>query len=440
MAALRSLHVAPRSALVVGLAGLLAALLPGPALPVFAVLLVAGAGLVATDAVRAAAADDLAVERVLSPSTTIATVTPVSLVLRNPTGRAVTAAVHDAGVPSATRVPRDHRTQVPARGRAELAATVTPARRGDLAFGPVTVRTTGPWGLAGRQGRVPLPGSLRVNPRLPGRREVELRLSGNLALLPGLRRTRIVGNGTEFDSLRDHHADDDHRHINWQATARAGRPIANVLREEKNQHVLLLLDAGRAMAGMVDGTPRIEWAIDAAVAVAEMASRTGDHVGAWAFDSRMRAQVPPRTGRRQGARVLDALFAVEASLDASGWSAAFARVLATHRRRSLLVLLTDLPDPDAIDGLLAALPALVRHHVVVVGAVRDPRVHDALHTAPSDSEQAHLAAAAATATADRTQAARRLSALGARVVDTTPDRLAGALVDSYLDLKSAGRL
>lgn len=444
MTRLRRLHVTPRAGLAPIAAGVAAAvaqaLLGGSGPAWLAGTMLVAVAVVAVDARLAPPPSALEVRRLLPTTTTVDRPTSVGIEVRNPGDRGTLVDLHDAAPPSTGRRPRDHRVWLPPRSRATVHADLLPRRRGDLAFGPVTVRTHGPLGLAGRHEARDLAGRLRVLPRLPGRAEVELRLSGSLALLPGQRRTRLLGGGTEFDHLRDHRPDDDHRRINWPATARAGRTISTVLREERNQHVVLLVDASRAMAPPVGGVPRLEVAIDAAVAVAEMAARSGDHVGAVAFDRGIRARVPARSGRRQGARVLDALFAVEPSLDAAGHREAFARVLAEQRRRALLVLLTDLPDAGAIEPLLAAVPALLRHHLLLVGAVRDPAVDAALAAAPEDVDDVHAAGAAATILADRDGAVRRLTALGARVVDTTPEHLAGRLVDAYLDVKAAGRL
>src|SRR5437773_185760 len=81
-----------------------------------------------------------------------------------------------------------------------------------------------------------------------GRAEGELRLERARLLQSGERSAALRGGGTAFDSLRDYRPDDEFRRINWRATARAARPISNDYREERNQQVILMLDAGRTMA------------------------------------------------------------------------------------------------------------------------------------------------------------------------------------------------
>jgi uncharacterized protein (DUF58 family) len=269
---------------------------------------------------------------------------------------------------------------------------------------------------------------------------VELRLNRARLLQTGERTTRLRGGGTEFDSLREYHPDDEFRRINWRATARATKPIANIYREERNQQIVVLLDAGRGMAGTVAGVSRVELAIDGAMAVAELATRIGDHVGALAFAASVEALLTPRTGRGQAARILDALFDLEASLDAAAYRHAFTTLLRHHRRRMLLVLLTDIPGVGAIEQLLAALPALAARHLVIVGTVRDPAVVARARGVPRSSEEVYAKAAAAHALDERDRAGAQLRRFGALVVDAPPDEFAGRLADRYLHIKATGRL
>src|SRR5206468_12792589 len=134
-----------------------------------------------------------------------------------------------------------------------------------------------------------LPGVLRVYPPFRSRAEAELRIDRARILEVGLRSARGRGGGTEFDSLREYEVDDEFRRIDWAATARAGKAIVRTYRAERNQTVLLLLDAGRTMAGKVElpagvhvtdqgklpGVPRLDHAMDAVMMLTAVATRLG---------------------------------------------------------------------------------------------------------------------------------------------------------------------
>jgi uncharacterized protein (DUF58 family) len=364
----------------------------------------------------------------------------IQVQLHNPLARPLLVAVRDATPPSARRDPRFHRARVAPHSVLTLGARIAPARRGVLQVGPVTVRTLGPFGMGGRQATLPLPDRVKVYPALPGRAEVELRVERARLLQSGERSSMFRGGGTEFDALREYHPDDEFRRINWTATARAVKPITNVYREERNQRVMVLLDASRTMAGSIEGVSRFEHAIDAAVAVTELAARVGDQVGMIAFGSQVAAILGPKGGRAQPRRIVDLLFDVQPSLDAPDYRGAFGVLLSRYRRRSLLVLFTELAEESAMESLFTAIPVLLPHHLLMVGSVIDPEVLALRDASPGSYDSAYLGAAAAASLEARERTARRLRAMGVMVEDREPTRLAGAVADRYLRVKSAGRL
>ncbi len=204
--------------------------------------------------------------------------------------------------------------------------------------------------------------------------------------------------------------------------------------------MLVLLDNGRVMAGRVDGVPRVEHAVDAVMMLTAVSTGLGDRCGVVAFDREVRAAVAPRSGRAQLGRVVEALYDLEPVLAESDYAGAFTETLARFRRRTLLVVLTDLVGSAVDEWLVPALPLILREHVVVVAAVRDPDVARWSAGAGGDVTGAYRQAAAVSALDARRHTIARLRGLGVTVVDATPGRLAPALADAYLRVKATGRL
>ncbi len=275
----------------------------------------------------------------------------------------------DELAPSLAATTRRARLVVPARGRVSAATTIRPRRRGRFTPTELTVRVEGPLGLAARQGRRQLPGILRVYPPFHSRNEAELRINKARILEVGLRSAQGRGGGTEFDSLREYSIDDEFRRVDWAATARMRKPIVRTYRAERNQTVLLLLDAGRTMAGVVQGVPRLDHAMDAVMMLTAVATRLGDRAGLVAFDSDVRAVVGAGHARDQLGRVTEAMYALEPKLVESDYRAAFATTLARFRRRTMLVVFTELAEQAMTETLLPALPLIARDHLVVVASV-----------------------------------------------------------------------
>jgi uncharacterized protein (DUF58 family) len=408
----------------------------------FVVVNVALAVAAAVDLALAPRPDRIGVERILPPAVVLGHEAPVGWRLHNPTPRATRVSVADQLAPSLAAGHRRVSARVVPGARVELATTVRPTRRGRFEPTEVVVRTAGPLGLVLRQRARSLPGVVRVLPPFRSAREAELRLRKARILEVGLRSAQGRGSGTEFDSLREMSPDDETRRIDWAATARLGRPIVRTYRAERNQTVLCLVDAGRTMAGRVEGVPRLEHALDGMLLVAELATGLGDKVGLVAFDQAVRRTVEPAATRNQRARLTEAVFDLQPGLVEADYATAFTHTLARFRRRSLLVLLTELAEQSAEQFLLPAMPLLVRSHVIVVAAASDPQVL-AWADAPIDGagEDAVWRRAAAAATIDeRHRVASRLRNLGATVVDAVPGRLAPLLGDAYLEIKAVGRL
>ena len=319
-------------------------------------------------------------------------------------------------------------------------ASLHPSRRGRFEIEGLVVRIEGPLGVGARQRRLAATSVLRIHPAFPSREEAELRLTRARILEVGLRSAKGRGGGTEFDQLREYGVDDEVRRIDWAATARAGKAMVRTYRAERNQNVLLLLDNGRVMAGQVADVPRVEHAMDALMCLTTVATRLGDRCGLVAFDRTVRAVLPARSGRDQLGRVAEAMFDLEPVLAESDYRGAFTHALARFRRRSLIVLFTDLVEQAVGESLLPALPLLVRHHIVLIAAVRDPDVVGWATASPEDVSDAYRATAATLALAERDRAIARLRGLGAIVIDAPPGQLAPRLADTYLELKARGGL
>jgi uncharacterized protein (DUF58 family) len=359
---------------------------------------------------------------------------------RQRSGRPSRVRLADELAPSLGAATRRARIVVGQRGRASAATTIRPRRRGRFIPTEMVLRVEGPIGLVARQGRRQVPGVLRVYPPFHSRDEAELRIDKARILEVGLRSAQGRGGGTEFDSLREFSVDDEFRRIDWAATARASRTIVRTYRAERNQTVLLLLDTGRTMAGLVAGVPRLDHAMDAVMMLTAVATRLGDRAGMVAFDSEVRAVVGAGHARDQLSRVTEAIYALEPKLVESDYRGAFAATLSRFRRRTMLVVLTELAEQAVLQSLLPALPLIARDHVVVVASVTDPEVHEWATATPLEPGAVYRKAAATAALEDRRRVVARLRGLGAVVVDAPPGRLAPDLADAYLKVKATGRL
>lgn len=357
-----------------------------------------------------------------------------------PRGSSVNVQLADQLAPSLQAPTRRIDLDMTAHGTTRAGVEARPSRRGRFEPSEIVVRTSGPLGFMYKQRRREHRTSLKVLPPFRSAKEAELSLRRARILEIGLRSARGRGGGTEFDSLRELTPDDETRRIDWAATARTQRPIVRTYRAERNQTVLCLLDSGRTMAGRVLGVPRMEYAMDGAMLLAELATGLGDRMGLISFDQEINATIEPSNRRSQRAQISERLFDLEPALAESNYQNVVTHVLARYRRRSFLVLLTELGAEAVEQFLIPTLPLLIRTHLVVVAAVRDPDLVHWTTNTPTDEDGAFLRAASIASLAQREVLAARLRAMGALVVDVEPADFATALGDAYLDAKAVGRL
>jgi uncharacterized protein (DUF58 family) len=422
------------------------ALSPRPATS-FAVLLAVLAVGVLADFGLAANPSQLHYTRLPNGSVRLGELVNVCLLIRNGGRRRFRGQVRDAWAPSTRAEPRAHAVDIVA-GQVQRADTcLRPVRRGDQRSAAVTARSIGPLGMAGRQRSRPVPGQVRVLPPFLSRKHLPSRLA-RLREIDGLLPTLTRGQGTEFDSLREYVVGDDVRSIDWRATARRADVVVRTWRPERDRRVVIVLDTGRTAAGRVGvdptagdpgGWPRLDWSMDAALLLAALASRAGDHVDFLAHDRVTRAGMFGASRTELLARLVDAMAPLKPALVESDATAMVSAIVGRTRRRALVVLMTDLNASALDEGLLPVLPQLSAKHRVIVAAVTDPRV-DQLAAGRSDAAAVYDAAAAERSRNDRWRIASRLRHSGVDVIDAPPTELAPALADRYLAMKAAGRL
>jgi uncharacterized protein (DUF58 family) len=395
---------------------------------------------VAVDLALADAPATIAIERGLPGVLALGSEAEVTWQVANPGGRVVDVSFADQLSPSLRPATRRMTMRVPAHGHRSGSTTIRPARRGRFEIDELTVRVRGPLGLVARQATRRQPSLLRVYPPFRSRDEAELRIQKGRIIEVGLRSAKGRGSGTDFDQLREYNVDDESRRIDWAATARAGKAIVRTYRAERNQTVVNLLDNGRVMAGRVADVPRVEHAMDAVMMLTAVATHLGDRTGLVLFDRAVRAVVPPRHTRDQLGRITEAMYDVPPALVESDYGGAFTETLARFRRRTMLVLYTDLVEEAMAESLFPALPLILRHHLVVVAAIQDPDVVRWAGSAPEDATAAYRQAAAIAELDKRRRTTARLRGLGVTVVDAPPGRLAPRLADAYLHAKATGTL
>ncbi len=365
---------------------------------------------------------------------------PVHLAVRNRSRRPVTFWLRDEP-PDAFEIGARVLTGIaPAQNFWRGGYSVRPLRRGDYGFGDLNLRWLGPLGLVVRQARIQAAGPVKVYPNLLDVRRYDLMLRRNRLQEIGLRHTRQFGEGTEFERLREYLPDDEFRRIDWKATARRHRPITVEYQTERSQNVIAVLDTGRMMQSPVAQIAKLDYVVNAVLLLAYVATGKGDKIGLMTFADEVTRFIGPRQGRGQFYRMLELLYAVEAEPVEPDYRRALSYLALKQRKRSLVVIFTDLSGGVSMQSLVSHVAVLARRSLPLVVTISDPDVHAAARQRPQDSLGVYQRAAAAQLLEERQLTLDYLHRQGVLTLDVPANHLSIAVINRYLELKARTRL
>jgi len=246
------------------------------------------------------------------------------------------------------------------------------------------------------------------------------------------------GEGMEFNQLREFREGDTLKQIDWKATARIGTPISREYQEEKDQNIVFLLDCSRRMRAMENNLSYFDYALNALLMSSYIALDKGDAVGVMTFSGEQ-SWLPPIKGKNSINTVLNHLYALETSTQSSDYVTAAEELLIKHRKRSLIILLTNVRDEDNAD-LQKAVEILRAQHLVMVVALQERMLEKVDEMPVTNLDNSLLYAATKQFEQSRKKMLALLKMQGVSVVDATHKNIHIQLVTEYLSLKQFGRI
>jgi uncharacterized protein (DUF58 family) len=187
-------------------------------------------------------------------------------------------------------------------------------------------------------------------------------------IFAGAYRSAFRGRGIEFEEVREYQPGDDVRSIDWNVTARAGRPYLKQFVEERDLTVLLLLDRSASLACPTPRGPRSRVAAEACALLALAAARSNDRVGLLTCTDRIERYLPPAKGARQARHIIAELLSGEPAGLATDLACALRYLDRVCRRPCTVCIVSDFQCADFRVPLAAAAR---RHHVVALELTDD---------------------------------------------------------------------
>lgn len=310
----------------------------------------------------------------------------------------------------------------------------TPERRGEAMLKALWVRWQGPLGLVWKQKTFALDVAAPVLTDLQSVRDDAVRLFARNALF-GAKTQIELGEGSEFQALRDFQPGMDRRAIDWKQSARHAALLAKEFRTERNHHVIMALDCGRAMSEPVGGAPRIDRAINASLLLSYACLRSGDRVGLFSFDSRPRLTTGVAAGLDAFRLLQRVAGRIDYSTEETNYILGLTTLAGSLQRRSLVVVFTDFTDSTSAELMIESLGRLLRRHLVLFVILRDEELEGLTEVMPEEPDDVSRAVVAKTLLRERETVVVRLQRMGVHIVEAPANQIGPAIINAYLDLK-----
>ena len=385
--------------------------------------------------------DALVVKRVFDKRFAIGDRSAVRILIENPSPRSFRLQIKDE-YPPEMRLDDDRHAEfaLGPYSDAQFTYSLSPPRRGHYEFGRTAVRFLSRLRLVWCQALVGQPEAVKVYPNMRRAREIELKALGAQSFLAIQRRAVRRGEGREFESMRDYVRGDELRHISWTATARRSKLTTRQYQIERDQTVIVAVDGGRLMTGIIGGETKFDTAIHASLALMSACARAGDNAGLLVFGRRVKKFLPPKRGLEHMDAVLEALHDLEPEMIEPSYARAFQFIASSTKKRAFIVILTDVIDKESSKELIRALKLLRPRHLPLVATIGDRDLNVAVSSKPQNIKDVFVQSAAEEIIFQRESALRLVETMGGLALDVTTQTLGPRLLETYLRVKEKGLL
>lgn len=333
---------------------------------------------------------------------------------------------------------RDFSIQVHLRGHGTVKGSyvLRPKERGEYSFGRTNIYTTSPLGFVSRRQVFDEGRKVKVYPSFLNLEKYELAAISNHLRMGGQKRMRRIGQSQEFDHIKEYVMGDDPRHINWKATARKRELMLNHFVDEKSQPVYCLIDKGRPMKMPFEGMTLLDYSVNAALVLSNIALKRGDRAGLITFQHKPETFIPAQKRNLQINYLLEALYKQKTKFNETDFSSLYPYVAQKINQRSLLLMFTNFESIYSLERQLPYLRLLNRHHLLLVIFFKNSELEQMIE-APAETARQVYDKAIAKQLFDEKQTIRTmLHQSGILSLYTRPQNLKTDVINKYIEIKT----
>jgi uncharacterized protein (DUF58 family) len=323
-------------------------------------------------------------------------------------------------------------------GKNKVIYTIRPIDRGVYSFGQLNVFLEGPLHFVKRRISADLSENISVYPSIKQMHETELLAFSRMASPVGHKRYRRIGQSYEFEQISPFTEGDDYRSINWKATGKTRELMVNHYQDERSQNLYCVISKGRAMKMAFKHVSYLDYAINATLAISNVALKKYDNVGLITFSDKIGTALRAENRVGQIRKILDSLYYEKERTLEPDYELLFKSVNRLARNRSLILLFANFESIHTADRALPMLKKISRSHLLVMVLFKDTELMEMKEKPKESIEDVYRVTLAAKQANERAEIADKLRRQGIQTISCTPEQLSVEVINKYLELKSRG--
>ncbi len=313
-----------------------------------------------------------------------------------------------------------------------------PTQRGVYEFGKLNIYAASKVGFIKRRFKFADNQKVAVYPSFLKMRQYEIMAISDRLVQQGSKQIRRISNNKEFEQIKEYVQGDDYRNINWKATARMNKLMINQFRDEKAQHVYNIIDLGRSMKMPFNGMSLADYAINAALAIADVSLLKDDKAGLITFSDRIHRVIPADKKSAQMQRITETLYSEYSNFLESDFEKMYMQISKVSSQRSLVVIYTNFESLNSLNRQMKILKILARYHVVLIVFFKNTELELIKQQKTENLQHLYFKTITEKLIYEKNKMVHELKKVGIRSVLTAPENLTVETINAYLKLKTDG--
>lgn len=334
----------------------------------------------------------------------------------------------------------DFRLSLSAGEEKSIQYHVRPVKRGEYAFGALNIYAGTSLRLIRRRYIFSKGEEIPTYPSYIQMRKYQLMAISNRLTELGVKKNRRLGHSTEFEQIKEYVRGDDYRTVNWKATARAGKLMVNQYMDARAQNVYCLIDKSRTMKMPFEGMSLLDYAINAALVISNIAIYKKDKGGLITFAEKIDTSVAADHKATQMNLIMQMLYKQKTRFLEADYAKLYAFIKNKISQRSLLILFTNFESLQAMRRQLPYLQRIAKQHLLLVIFFENTELHTLINTRPKNTEDIYVKTIAENFAYEKEQIAKELGRHGIISILCPPEQLTVNTINKYLELKSRGMI